>query len=110
MEADYIIERFHRDRQILANLSRPNIARLFDGGTTDETLLRRLIHYDLSPYAGMQSAMIGDYRTRLAGGHRKSGTRIHNPRVKAAVVGDDVVENLIAIVNSDDLARLGVNR
>jgi non-specific serine/threonine protein kinase/serine/threonine-protein kinase len=34
MEADYIIERFRRERQILANLSHPNIARLFDGGTT----------------------------------------------------------------------------
>jgi non-specific serine/threonine protein kinase/serine/threonine-protein kinase len=34
MEADYIIERFRRERQILANLSHPHIARLFDGGTT----------------------------------------------------------------------------
>jgi serine/threonine protein kinase/tetratricopeptide (TPR) repeat protein len=34
MEADSIIERFRRERQILANLSHPNIARLFDGGTT----------------------------------------------------------------------------
>ena len=34
MEADYVVERFRRERQILANLSHPNIARLFDGGTT----------------------------------------------------------------------------
>ena len=34
MQVDYVIERFRRERQILANLSHPNIARLFDGGTT----------------------------------------------------------------------------
>lgn len=30
-----ILGRFHRERQILANLEHPNIARLLDGGTTD---------------------------------------------------------------------------
>jgi len=34
MEADYIIQRFRRERQILANFSHPNIARLYDGGST----------------------------------------------------------------------------
>jgi serine/threonine protein kinase len=31
-----LLERFHRERQVLAGLSHPNIARLIDGGTTPE--------------------------------------------------------------------------
>jgi len=34
--SDYLIERFKAERQILANLEHPNIARLIDGGTTEE--------------------------------------------------------------------------
>ncbi|MEM7349888.1 MAG: serine/threonine-protein kinase [Acidobacteriota bacterium] len=33
-----LVARFHRERQILARLSHPHIARLFDGGTTDDGL------------------------------------------------------------------------
>ena len=34
--SDEILRRFYEERQILASLSHPNIARLFDGGTTQE--------------------------------------------------------------------------
>jgi serine/threonine protein kinase len=34
MDSDAIIRRFHRERQVLAVLSHPNIARLIDGGAT----------------------------------------------------------------------------
>jgi serine/threonine protein kinase len=34
-DTDFILRRFKRERQILARLHHPNIARLFDGGTTD---------------------------------------------------------------------------
>ncbi len=34
MDSDFIIQRFRHERQILANLEHPHIARLFDGGTT----------------------------------------------------------------------------
>jgi eukaryotic-like serine/threonine-protein kinase len=34
--SDVLVERFERERQILASLSHPGIARLYDGGTTDE--------------------------------------------------------------------------
>ncbi len=34
--SDILVERFQRERQTLANLSHPGIARLFDGGATDK--------------------------------------------------------------------------
>ncbi len=34
MDSDEIVRRFHNERQILAGLEHPNIARLIDGGTT----------------------------------------------------------------------------
>jgi serine/threonine protein kinase len=39
MDSDAVVRRFRRERQILAKLSHPNIARLLDGGVTDDGLL-----------------------------------------------------------------------
>jgi serine/threonine protein kinase/Tfp pilus assembly protein PilF len=38
MDTDFIVQRFRNERQILARLDHPNIARLLDGGVTDEGL------------------------------------------------------------------------
>ncbi|HEV2764092.1 MAG TPA: protein kinase, partial [Pyrinomonadaceae bacterium] len=45
MDTDFILRRFRNERQILASLEHPNIARLFDGGTTDDGLPYFVMEY-----------------------------------------------------------------
>ncbi len=45
MDTDFILRRFRHERQILANLDHPNIARLFDGGTTEDGLPYFVMEY-----------------------------------------------------------------
>ncbi len=59
LDLDSVIRRFRHERQILANLDHPNIARLLDGGTTE----------DGSPYIVMEyiaGESIGAYCERCA--------------------------------------------
>jgi eukaryotic-like serine/threonine-protein kinase len=45
MDTDFIVRRFRNERQILASLDHPNIARLLDGGTTDDSLPYFVMEY-----------------------------------------------------------------
>ncbi len=45
MDTDLILARFRYERQILAGLDHPNIARLLDGGTTDDGLPYFVMEY-----------------------------------------------------------------
>ena len=45
MDSASVLRRFHRERQILASLEHPNIARLLDGGTTDDGLPYFVMEY-----------------------------------------------------------------
>jgi serine/threonine protein kinase/tetratricopeptide (TPR) repeat protein len=45
MDSDFILRRFRRERQILASLDHPHIARLLDGGTTEEGLPYFVMEY-----------------------------------------------------------------
>ncbi|HSN70131.1 MAG TPA: serine/threonine-protein kinase, partial [Steroidobacteraceae bacterium] len=40
-----LVDRFRQERQILANLDHPNVARLFDGGTTDDGMPYLVMEY-----------------------------------------------------------------
>ncbi len=45
MDTDFILRRFRNERQILAALNHPNIARLLDGGTADDGLPYFVMEY-----------------------------------------------------------------
>jgi serine/threonine protein kinase/Tol biopolymer transport system component/tetratricopeptide (TPR) repeat protein len=45
MDTDFIVRRFRNERQILASLDHPNIARLLDGGTTEDSLPYFVMEY-----------------------------------------------------------------
>jgi serine/threonine protein kinase/tetratricopeptide (TPR) repeat protein/TolB-like protein len=45
MDSELVVRRFHHERQMLATLDHPHIARLFDGGTTREGLPYFVMEY-----------------------------------------------------------------
>ena len=68
MDTDHVLARFRAERQILASLDHPNIARLVDGGSTDEGLPYLVMEYidgqPIDVYADEQRLPVAD-RLRL---------------------------------------------
>ena len=68
MDTDFILARFRRERQILASLEHPNIARLLDGGATEDGLPYLVMEYvqgvSVSEYAETNDLTI-EQRLRL---------------------------------------------
>jgi eukaryotic-like serine/threonine-protein kinase len=68
MDSELVVKRFRNERQMLAALDHPNIARLFDGGTTADGLPYFVMEYvtgaPIDQYADQQRLSIAD-RMRL---------------------------------------------
>ncbi len=68
MDTDAVLQRFRHERQILAGLEHPNIARLLDGGTTGEGLPYFVMEYvdgqPIDEYCRTQQLSV-DQRVRL---------------------------------------------
>ena len=68
MDTDEIVRRFVAERQILASLAHPNIARLFDGGSTPDGRPYFVMEYvegqSITAYAGEQKLSV-EARLRL---------------------------------------------
>lgn len=65
--SDELVERFRRERQILADLNHPHIARLFDGGETDEGAPYFVMEYvDGVPLGESLQIRESDLATRLS--------------------------------------------
>ncbi|MCM3876608.1 MAG: protein kinase [Thermoanaerobaculia bacterium] len=64
MDTDFILQRFRAERQILASLNHPNIARLLDGGTTDDGLPYFVMEFiegqNLTEYCGGRNLTLRD--------------------------------------------------
>ena len=64
MDTDLVLGRFRAERQILASLEHPNIARLLDGGTTDDGLPYFVMEYidgePIDRYAAERRLTIGE--------------------------------------------------
>ena len=68
MDTDFILARFRRERQILASLEHPNIARLLDGGATEDGLPYLVMEYvqgvSITEYAAQHDLSV-EQRLRL---------------------------------------------
>ena len=81
-DTDEVLRRFRAERQILARLEHPNIARLLDGGTTDDDLPYFVMEY-------VEGARVTDYcfaqnlaTDRAAAVSSKKSARRCNSRIR----------------------------
>ncbi len=64
MDTDSVLRRFRNERQILASLNHPNIARLYHGGTTDDGLPFFVLEYveglPINEYCAVRKLSMGE--------------------------------------------------
>ncbi len=99
MDTRQVIARFEAERQALAMMDHPNIAKVLDAGTTEsgrpyfvmELVQRHADHRLLRPATSSDSARAaGAVRARLPGGAARAPKRDHPPRHQAVEhPGDD---------------------
>ncbi len=65
-DTDFVLRQFRQERQILAGLDHPNIARLFDGGNTDDGLPYFVMEYvEGEPITAFCERNVPEMRERL---------------------------------------------
>src|SRR6516164_2928950 len=72
--------------------------------------LLRGIHHDFAFHPGVEKAVIGNHRSRLPGFYSEAPARAHHAAIEGVIVGNDVMEDLIVVINGHDLAGLRVYR
>jgi len=105
MDTDAIVARFRHERQILAALEHPNIARLLDGGTTDDGVPYFVMEYvegqSISEYCATRSLPVRDrlqlFRTVCGAVHHAHRNLIVHRDIKSSniVVSADGVPKLL---------------
>ena len=91
MDSRAVLARFDAERQALALMDHPNIARVYDGGTTAagqpffvmELVERRADHRVLRPASALGPGPAGVVRRRLPGGATRPPEGDHPPRPEA---------------------------
>lgn len=104
MDTDFVLRRFARERQVLASLDHPNIAKLLDGGVIKEGLPYFIMEYvegvPLNEYADERKLSVGD-RLEL---FRSVCSAIHYAHQHLIVHRDIKPSNII--VTADGIPKL----
>ncbi len=104
MDTDFIVKRFRNERQILASLDHPHIARLLDGGTTEDGLPYFVMEYvegePLYRYSDTRRLSIGQ-RLEL---FRKVCSAVHYAHLNLVIHRDLKPSNIL--VNADGTPKL----
>ena len=104
METDDIVRRFRNERQILASIDHPHVAKLFDGGATDDGLPYFVMEYvdgrQIDDYCDAHRLSIADRLTLF----RKVCSAVHFAHQNLVIHRDLKPENIL--VGADGQPKL----